>query len=80
MTTMMRAKMEVKSVDASETQERLKFSAVGNYPYPEDGGDEDNTYARWTPSANLEIVIQNPSLFGKFKEGDKFYVDFTKAE
>lgn len=76
----MRAKMEVRSVDASETQETLKFSAVGNYPYPEDGSDEDNTYSRYTPSASLEITIQNPALFGKFAVGDKFYLDFTKAE
>jgi len=29
--------------------------------------------------ASLTINIANPALFGKFKVGDKFYVDFTAA-
>jgi hypothetical protein len=33
-----------------------------------------------SPGANLTIHIANPALWGKFKHGDKFYVDFTPAE
>jgi hypothetical protein len=33
-----------------------------------------------SPGANLTIHIANPALWGKFKHGDKFYVDFTAAE
>ncbi len=47
--------------------------------YPEDGSDEDNSFARWSPSGSLSISIQNPNLFGKFTVGQKFYVDFTEA-
>ncbi|WP_204367562.1 hypothetical protein [Janthinobacterium sp. HH01] len=47
---------------------------------PPDGSDEDNSFARWTPSAELTMTINNPDLLGKFKVGDKFYVDFTPAD
>lgn len=53
--------------------------AVCASKYPEDGSDEDNTFAKFSPSANLSINIANPDLFGKFNVGDKFYVDFTPA-
>jgi hypothetical protein len=59
----------------------VKFYAVApSAPYPEDGSDENNSYARWTPSAELNIQIMNPALFASFEIGDEFYVDFTKAE
>lgn len=86
---MMRAKMLVMSVTVNSgkdsggndvtTSEQLRLTAVGpNQAYNADGtGDEDNTFSRYTPCANLDITIQNPELFGKFKYGDKFYVDFT---
>lgn len=75
----MRAKMVVTGVDSHETCEQLRFSAVGANSYPSDGADEDNSFARWTPSANLTMSITSPDLFGKLKVGDKFYVDFTPA-
>ena len=80
-TATMRAKMRVMEVTAGEGYERLKLCAVGTgQPYNADGtGDEDNTFSRWTPQANLDMTIQNPALFGQFKAGDKFYVDFTPA-
>ncbi|MFT0167504.1 hypothetical protein ACLKMY_00550 [Paraburkholderia mimosarum] len=90
--TTMRAKMLVMSVSANTgtdgegksvtVSEQLRLAAVGpNRAYNEDGtGDEDNTFSRWTPCANLDITIQNPALFGQFKYGDKFYVDFTPAD
>jgi len=79
----MRAKMQVISVKQSETQLDLTMMAVGGGKvesgYPTTGEDEDNTYARWTPTADLTMAIQNPDLFGRFHEGQKFYVDFTPA-
>ena len=36
-------------------------------------------YARNTPTATIEIYITNPELLGKFKPGDKYYVDFKPA-
>ncbi|MDE3022276.1 MAG: hypothetical protein KGI54_10485 [Pseudomonadota bacterium] len=77
----MRAKMQIQNIEKFESgNERLVFTAVSkNEAYPEDGSDEDNTYAKFSPSADLEIYIANPALWGKFKEGEKYYVDFTKA-
>lgn len=81
----MRAKMKVTGVrpfpaEGEKTQETLQFVAVAkSEAYPEDGSDENNSFARWSPSANLEILVANPALFGKFAIGDEFYLDFTRA-
>lgn len=83
----MRAKMEVESVQAfhDETSgelqnERLAMHGVSANKYGEDGLDEDNTFAKFSPSVRLDITIANPALFGKFKAGDRFYADFTPAK
>lgn len=77
----MRAKLKISTVTKTEHgQEILKFHAVAANSYPPDGSDEDNTFAKFSPSAMLEITIANPALLGKFQPGEKFYVDFTKAE
>jgi hypothetical protein len=77
----MRAKMKVVSVKQhSDNYEELEFSAVcKNDGYPEDGSDENNTFAKWTPSATCKMSITNPALIGKFSEGQMFYVDFTEV-
>lgn len=88
MTTTMRAKMKVGSVfpyrnaETGETvSEQVTFHGVAkSNGYPADGSDEDNTFAKFSPSVNLQIVIANPALFGKLQPGDTFYVDFTPAE
>lgn len=72
--------MQVASVEIFNGGEKLKMHAVcKSSPYPEDGSDEDNTFAKFSPSASLEIFIANPALHGRFKPGQKFYVDFTAA-
>jgi hypothetical protein len=72
--------MSVASVTQHSGGETLKMNAVAkNGTYPDDGSDEDNSYAKFSPSASLEIYIANPALFGKFKPGQKLYVDFTEA-
>ncbi|MDF3056793.1 MAG: hypothetical protein K0R17_1008 [Rariglobus sp.] len=76
----MRAKLQVASVTPCGDGEIVKFHAVAkNEGYPESGADEDNTYAKFSPSADLTINIQNPALVGKHVPGQKFYVDFTPA-
>lgn len=81
----MRAKMVLNHVEkypkeGEATQETLSFNAVAASQYPADGSDENNTYAKFSPSASLNITITNPALLGKFTVGEKYYVDFTKAE
>ena len=76
----MRAKLVIESVTQYEGTETLKFNAIGRSgSYPDDGFDEDNTFAKFTPSAKLEMCITNKALHGKFVAGEKYYVDFTKV-
>lgn len=81
----MRAKLKVTGVQqfppvGQAVQENLVFAAVCANSYPEDGTDENNTFAKFTPNADLRMSVLNPTLLGKFKVGDAFYVDFTPAE
>jgi hypothetical protein len=82
----MRAKIQIGSVtsnndpDGKLYSEQLQFSGVCASKYPEDGSDENNTFARFSPSINLDITVANPNLFGKFKVGDQFYLDFIRPE
>ena len=86
--TNMRAKMRLNAItnryspgeSAGITQETLNFTAVAASTYPADGSDEDNTYAKFSPSGNLSLTVANPALIGKFEVGQKYYVDFTPAE
>lgn len=87
MSTKMRAKLQVGSVfpyrnDKGETtSETLNFHGVSkSNGYPADGSDEDNTFAKWSPSVNLQMQVTNPALFGQFEPGQKFYVDFSPAD
>lgn len=85
----MRAKMQVGQIvqyrenwadnTGAVTQEQLHMHAVCT-TFDKDGFSEDNDYAKASPGASLSISIANPALHGKFTVGDKFYVDFTKAE
>ena len=76
--TAMRAKLKITSIVKHDGQDALYFAAVGkDGTYPESGLSEDNTFAKFTPSAELKMIVQNPALLNKFNIGDKFYVDFT---
>ena len=79
--TTMRAKFQVNTVTIFQSgYEQLKMNAVPkSNAYPADGSDEDNTYAKFSPVGELSLTIANPALHGKFKPGDRFYIDFTPA-
>ncbi len=83
--TEMRAKLRLHHIDKRDAahgygaNETLHFHAVAASRYPEDGSDENNTFAKFSPSAMLQIQITNPALLGKFETGTEFYVDFTPA-
>ena len=81
MSRFMRAKMQVNKVERFAGQDRITCNAVArSSAYPEDGTDEDNTYAKFSPSGELSLTIANPTLLGKIEPGQKFYLDFTPAE
>ena len=89
MATTMRAKFQIYGVQehfsdeakANKSGETLTMHPVcKSGPYPEDGSDEDNSYARWSPSGSLTLFIANPNLWGKYAVGEKMYLDFSPAE
>ena len=82
----MRAKMRVSQAmpifnneGTEKIAEKLYFYAVCASTYPEDGTDENNTFAKFTPNAMIELYCQNPALFDKFKPDEEYYVDFSKV-
>ena len=86
MTTAMRAKVRVTGVqpypaEGTATQETLTFSfPAKDSPYPADGSDEDQAFARYSPAGSLSLTVANPNLLGKFAVGDTFYLDFVPVE
>jgi hypothetical protein len=66
--------LHCKEPDGTTNQERVKLAAVYG---PE--GSENRQWSKWTPSANLEIYINNPEAFNKLSAGHEFFVDFTPA-
>lgn len=75
----MRAKMRVISItpQGAEAESLTFYGVAKDGPYPSDGSDEDNTFARFSPSISLIMTIANPALVGAQEVGDTFYVDFT---
>ncbi len=81
----MRAKFLLQSVNstpagAGGVVEALEFCAVTDKAFDPEGNSEDNSFARWTPTGSLTMTVTNPNLVGTFKPGEKYYLDFTKAE
>lgn len=73
----MRAKLKLNNIQKFEGSEVLTFNAVcKSEGYPADGTDENNTFAKWTPSAELKMCVTNPALLGVYEVGQEFYVDF----
>jgi hypothetical protein len=75
----MRAKVVCREVKVFEGSENVTFRPVCKQdgPYPADGLDENNTFAKYSPSGEFSLLIANPALLGVYKPGQAFYVDFT---
>lgn len=43
------------------------------------GGNENASFAKYTPQLQLSIQIDNPEAQGFLKPGGEFYLDFTPA-
>lgn len=78
--TNMRAKVKVSNINQFEGSESLTFNAVCANKFGDNGSDENNTYAKYTPSAEFKLTVNNPALLGKFKVGAEYYVDFSPVE
>jgi len=68
-----RAKVKVDTVTASEYSQELKLTPVVG------GNPEDNSFAKATPTGSIQLTVTNKDLWGKFKPGDMFFVDFTRC-
>lgn len=77
----MRAKLRLHHIDKANApnSETLYFHAVAASSYPQDGSDENNSYAKYSPSASLQLQVANPALVGQFEAGKEYYLDFTPA-
>ncbi len=42
--------------------------------------EENKSFSLATPSGTIEMVIDNPDAQDFFKEGESYYVEFTKEE
>lgn len=74
----MRAKFKLATVTKHEGgSESLQFWPVAATKYGSDGLDEDNTFAKFSPSGDLKLTVCNPALIGKFIPGGAYYLDFT---
>ena len=80
-----RCKLYIESIkqygnNGEVTQEEIQFRAITSGKKNADDVDEDNTFSKWTPSADFRMAVTNPVLIGKFKPGQKFYVDMVETE
>lgn len=76
--TNFRAKVMVQKVtEHGDAIEVIANPVCSCKPYGPNGESEDNTFARYTPSGEIKLWINNPDLKDKIKVEQKFYVDFT---
>lgn len=87
MSTTMRAKFtvsEVAIIKPSHPQalpcQKITMYPVTNSKYGENGENEDNTFARYTPSGEIRLQVTNPELMDKINPGETYYIDFSPVE
>ncbi|MEI7829349.1 MAG: hypothetical protein WCI31_06250 [Prolixibacteraceae bacterium] len=71
-----KAKLVCTSVTPVDGEQKVvKFQAVVS------GSEENKSFSRWTPSANLEMWISNETPAGEyFEAGKEYYLNFEAAE
>lgn len=68
--------LERKDADGGTMSQIVKLNpSFANKP-------DDPNHAFWkaTPTGNLEMTINNPAVFGFFKPGKSYFLDFTAIE
>jgi hypothetical protein len=42
-------------------------------------GEQNKTWAKWTPGGTIKLNITNPEAYNQFKAGEMYFVDFSPA-
>ena len=70
------AKLRCDNVENLQQQEEksICLSAVTS------GSEENKSFSRWTPSANLSMIVSNETAAGEFfQPGKEYYLTFEEA-
>lgn len=62
---------------------KWKEQEVGTVKLAPVSDDANKEWSIWTPCGSIEMTINNPSAYQKFKLGQEYFIDFTlppKAE
>ena len=77
---MFRAKIKIDAINRAPGVDTLIASPVTDTKLGDGGRNEDNSFARYTPSGEIKLTITNPELIGQISPGEEFLVDFTPVE
>ena len=64
-----------KGTDGTVYQEEIQMGPV----YSSDPASENRAFWTATPSGNLSMYVNNTAVFGRFQEGQEYYLDFTEV-
>lgn len=71
-----RAKFQCNSINKSADNS----SAVVNMMAVTTGSAENESWSKYTPSGQLQMVISNPAAVEYFEQGKEYYIDIQPAE
>lgn len=71
-----RAKFKCNSIQKSQDNS----SAVVNMMAVTTGSAENESWSKYTPSGQLQMVISNPAAVEHFEQGKEYYIDIQPAE
>ena len=74
---MVRCKMKV--VERKNQMWNLADKPVTTVVLSAVSGEENKTWAKYTPSGKIELLIDNPDAYDQFELGRTYFVDFSKA-
>lgn len=76
---MVRCKMKVTEVIGRSSQWGTTTQETSEVTLTPVAGEENKTWAKYTPGGSVKLSINNPEAFAAFKIGETFFVDFTPA-
>lgn len=71
-----RAKFQCNSIQKSQD----KSTAVVHLIAVTTGSTENETWSKYTPSGQLQMVISNPAAAEQFEQGKEYYIDISPTD